>query len=171
MKRARGDGSERERDGGSPEDARGIHFPFRKICGPMVGASDLAFRLLCRRHGADVCYTEMLFASTFAEDPVYRATKLQTCASDRPLVVQFCGNDPATLAAAAGLAAPYCDAIDLNLGCPLPQAAEMCFGAHLAAREHWDRVSQIVKELVRAVDLPIVSSEAEQSLLHHKALS
>jgi hypothetical protein len=33
----------------------------------------------------------------------YRARKLRTCAEDAPLVVQFCGNDPTTLAAAARL--------------------------------------------------------------------
>lgn len=36
----------------------------------------------------------------------------------RPLFVQFCANDPDTLLAAARLAEPHCDAIDLNLGCP-----------------------------------------------------
>ena len=69
----------------------------------MVGCSDLAWRLLCRRHGADLCYTEMFFAERFVADPEYRARKLRTCAEDAPLVVQFCGNDPTTLAAAARL--------------------------------------------------------------------
>ena len=123
-----------------------LPFSCRAVVAPMVGCSDLAWRLLCRRvpapylavcarrhllpclcrrHGADLCYTEMLFADRFVAEPEYRcalatalaplltphchpltryrARKLRTCAEDAPLVVQFCGNDPATLAAAARL--------------------------------------------------------------------
>ena len=101
----------------------------------MVGCSDLAWRLLLRRHGADLCYTEMLYSERFVADLEYRARKLQTCADDAPLVVQFCGTDPETLAEAARLAAPHCAAVDLNLGCPLPQACESGFGAYLLDAE------------------------------------
>lgn len=138
-----------------PSQPAPVGFPLRHVCGPMVGASDLAFRLLCRRHGADVCYTEMLFASRFTTDPSYRDRKLQSCAADRPLVVQFCGNDPQVIAEAAALAAPFCDAIDLNLGCPLPQAHEGNFGASLLQHQQWDRVSRIVSTVGQAVTVPI----------------
>lgn len=32
--------------------------------------------------------------------------------------VQFCGNDPQTVLAAAKYVEGHCDAVDLNLGCP-----------------------------------------------------
>ena len=57
-----------------PEAA--LPFACRLVAGPMVGASDLAFRLLCRRHGADAAYTEMLFSDRLATDGAYRARKL-----------------------------------------------------------------------------------------------
>ena len=123
----------------------------------MVGASDLAFRLLCRRHGADTCYTEMLFSSRILSDEAYRKRKLISCPSDRPLVVQLQGNDPVETARAARLveAECACDAIDLNLGCPLPQAEEQCFGAYLLDRAQWPTVAAIVEAMVEAVRLPI----------------
>ncbi|KAL1511618.1 hypothetical protein AB1Y20_006411 [Prymnesium parvum] len=121
----------------------------------MVGASDLAFRLLLRRHGAQLCYTEMLFAHRFLSDPSYREAKLRTTPADRPLVVQFCATDAPTLAGAARLAAPQCDAIDLNLGCPLPSATQPPFGAALLAREHWPLVGAMVAALAGATPLPV----------------
>ena len=119
----------------------------------MVGQSDLAFRLLCRAHGAEMTYTEMFFADRFVADEEYRRSLFasQLSAADRPLVVQFGGNDAATLVAAAKLAQAHCDAIDLNLGCPQKRAREGLYGAFLADPEHWPRVFEIVRALAAAV--------------------
>lgn len=137
------------------EGEAALPFSTRTIAAPMVGASDLPFRLLVRRHGAAVAYTEMLFACRFCADAEYRSRKLQTTPEDRPLVVQFCATDPGTLAAAARLVAPSCDAIDLNLGCPLPAAQTKGFGASLLRRESWPRVAALVRALAAAVALPV----------------
>ena len=123
----------------------------------MVGASDLAFRRLCRLHGADACYTEMLFSERLVAEAGYRERKLRTADDDRPLIVQLCGNEPATVAAAAALveATCACDALDLNLGCPLPRAREQHFGAWLLEREEWPRVCAIVRAMLAATSLPV----------------
>ena len=131
-------------------------FPCRHVLAPLVGCSDLAFRLLCRRHGATACYTEMLFADRFVGCADYRERKLQTCAEDAPLVVQFCGTDPATMGRAAALAAPHCAAVDINLGCPLPGAREGGFGAYLLERDRWALVTAMVQAMRRAApNLPV----------------
>lgn len=103
--------------------------PHQLVLAPMVGGSELPFRLLARRHGAQLAYTPMMHADRFVSSPQYRAAELQTLGVDQPLVAHFAGNDTATLLAAARLAEPHCAAVDLNLGCPQRAAHSGRFGA------------------------------------------
>lgn len=121
----------------------------------MVGASELAFRLLCRKYGAQLCYTPMMVASQFASDPSYRQAEFQTIPQDRPLVCHFCANDPQDFAQAARIAEPFCDAIDLNLGCPQRTAYVGHYGSYLLNLEDRALVLDIVRAGSQAVSIPI----------------
>ena len=52
---------------------------------PMVGLSQLPFRLLCRRYGADLCWTPMFHADRFVVEGAYRRLACLSTAEDRPL--------------------------------------------------------------------------------------
>ena len=112
--------------------------PIPTFLAPMVDGSELAFRLLCRKHGATVAYTPMLRANevlhTFRHGPSAKSNWPRIHADDRPLVVQLCGHDPAELAAAVTVLVERFgpDGIDLNLGCPQMIAEKEGIGAFLA---------------------------------------
>lgn len=110
---------------------RSIHSP-RFVVAPMVNQSELAYRALCRQYGAQLTYTPMLHSTLFSTVAKYRAEHYESHPSDRPLFVQFCGDNPLTLLSAARLlpAGTY-DAVDLNLGCPQGIARRGHYGAFL----------------------------------------
>uniref|UniRef100_A0A0G4GXB1 tRNA-dihydrouridine synthase n=1 Tax=Chromera velia CCMP2878 TaxID=1169474 RepID=A0A0G4GXB1_9ALVE len=121
----------------------------------MVGQSDLPFRLLCRRYGADVAYTEMFYSDRIVNDPSYLPSVLHTHPEDTPLVIQLCGNDPDTVTAAALKCEDRCNAIDINLGCPQKRAEDGLFGAYLLDKKHWPRVFAVVESLSKNLTVPV----------------
>lgn len=94
---------------------RSIGSP-KHIMAPMVDQSELSFRMLGRAYGVDLAYTPMLHARLCAEQPGFLEKFFTTTPADRPLVVQFAGDDPDTVLAAARKVEKFCDAVDLNLG-------------------------------------------------------
>ena len=128
----------------------------RTVLAPMVNQSELAFRMVARHYGAKLCFTPMLHSTLFASSEAYRLDNFDACSQERPLVTQFCGDDPATLLAAASLAQGECDAIDLNCGCPQAIARRGHYGAFLL--EEPDLIVRIVAALAApgALRVPVL---------------
>lgn len=74
---------------------------------------------------------------------------------DRPLFVQFCANEPDDLLEAARHVAPYCDAVDLNLGCPQGIAKKGHYGAFL--QEDWDTIYRLINRLHKDLSIPVTA--------------
>lgn len=131
----------------------------KTIVAPMVDQSELAWRILSRRYGADLCYTPMFHARLFATEEKYRNKMWSEWdgdkEKDRPLVVQFCANDPDYLLDAARFVEEKCDAVDLNLGCPQGIAKKGNYGAFLM--DDWDLVYKLIRKLHDNLKCPVTA--------------
>ncbi|KAJ7944455.1 tRNA-dihydrouridine synthase [Quillaja saponaria] len=122
------------------------------IVAPMVDNSELPFRMLCRKYGAEAAYTPMLHSRIFTENEKYRNEEFTTCKEDRPLFVQFCANNPDTLLEAARKVEPYCDYVDINLGCPQRIARRGNYGAFLM--NNLPLIKSLVEKLAVNLNVP-----------------
>ncbi|KAJ4963159.1 hypothetical protein NE237_023098 [Protea cynaroides] len=123
------------------------------IVAPMVDNSELPFRMLCRKYGAEAAYTPMLHSRIFSETEKYRTQEFTTCKEDRPLFVQFCANDPDILLEAARRVEPYCDYVDINLGCPQRIARRGNYGAFLM--DNLPVIKSLVQKLALNLHVPV----------------
>jgi len=123
------------------------------VCAPMVDQSELAFRMLARRYGTQLCYTPMLHSRLTVEDKTYLKENFSTCPEDRPLFVQFCANDPDTLLKAAKMVEDRCDAVDINLGCPQGIARKGHYGSFLLGEP--ELIGRMVENLAKNLKVPV----------------
>ncbi|QLG73076.1 hypothetical protein HG535_0E01600 [Zygotorulaspora mrakii] len=148
-----------------------------RIVAPMVDQSELAWRILSRKYGATLAYTPMFHAKLFATSEKYRRDMWCDMDGnkdvDRPLIVQFCANDPEYLLSAAKIVQDRCDAVDLNLGCPQGIAKKGHYGAFLM--DDWDIVHALIKKLHDNLDVPVTAKirvfpEKEKTLEYAKMI-
>ena len=125
------------------------------VVAPMAGVSDLPFRLLCRREGAALVYTEMISARGLLRNGERTHRMLSSLPAERPLGVQLFGTDPDELGEAAhfleqeGMA----DLVDVNMGCPVKKVVKTGAGAALTADPQ--KVGAIVAGIRRRTGLPV----------------
>ncbi len=120
----------------------------------MEDVTDPAFRLLCKRFGADRVYTEFVNADALVRDVASTVRKLQISDAERPVAIQIYGKDPVAMADAAQIveqAKP--DFIDINFGCPVKKVAGKGAGAGLLQMP--DRLLEITRAVVNAVHTPV----------------
>ncbi|KAJ1892625.1 tRNA dihydrouridine synthase [Kickxella alabastrina] len=98
----------------------------------------------------------MFHAKMFSDEaPKYRDEQWQTNEEERPVIVQFCANDPDILLKAAQLVVGKADAVDLNLGCPQHIAKRGHYGSFLM--EEWDLVSKLIRKLHENLEIPVTA--------------
>lgn len=121
---------------------------------PMEDVTDPAFRLLCKRFGADRVYTEFVNADALIRDVASTMRKLQIADQERPVAIQIYGKDAESMAAAARIVEQaHPDYLDINFGCPVKKVAGKGAGAGLL--RDIPKMLEITKAVVNSVSLPV----------------
>ncbi len=131
-----------------------VSIPNRVSLAPLAGVSDPPFRLLAKRAGCGLVYTEMVSALGIVHCNPNTAKLFAIQAEERPVAVQLFGADPAALAEAARIAAGSgADIIDINMGCPVVKVVKG--GGGCALMQKPALVGAIVSAVARATSLPV----------------
>jgi nifR3 family TIM-barrel protein len=132
-----------------------IDLGFRPVfLAPMEDVTDMSFRLMCKRFGADMVYTEFVSSDALIRHVNKTKLKLNVSDAERPVAIQLYGKDVASMTEAAQLCeAAEPDIIDLNFGCPVKKVAGKGAGAGML--RNIPLMLEITREVVKAVKLPV----------------
>ena len=124
------------------------------LLAPMEDVTDPAFRLMCKKFGADMVYTEFVSADALIRSVSKTLLKLNISDEERPVAIQIYGKDTETMVEAARIveqAKP--DILDLNFGCPVKRVAGKGAGSGLL--QNIPKMLEITRAVVNAVRIPV----------------
>ena len=127
---------------------------FPLLLAPMEDVSDPPFRTLCKRHGADLMYTEFISSEGLIRDALKSRMKLDIFEKERPIGIQIFGSNIESMRLATEITAQSNpDIIDINYGCPVKKVA--CKGAGAGILQDIPKMVRMTAEIVKSTNLPV----------------
>lgn len=122
---------------------------------PMEDVTDIGFRMLCKRFGAAMVYTEFVSAEALVRSVKSTVSKLTICDDERPVGIQIYGRDVPQMVEAAKIVEQeaHPDVIDINFGCPVKKVAGKGAGAGML--QNIPLLLDITRNVVKAVKTPV----------------
>lgn len=122
---------------------------------PMEDVTDIGFRLLCKKMGASMVYSEFVAADALIRLVNRSLQKLQVCDDERPVVIQIYGKEVEPMVEAAKIVVEqgHPDVLDLNFGCPVKRVAGKSAGAGML--QNPEKMLEITRAVVNAVNIPV----------------
>ncbi|HSG67510.1 MAG TPA: tRNA dihydrouridine synthase DusB [Bacteroidales bacterium] len=128
------------------------HYPL--VLAPLEDITDLPYRLICKRLGADLMYTEFISSEGLIRDAHKSVVKLKLEEKERPVGIQIFGHDTESMIRATEIAEEAGpDLIDINFGCPVKKVVSK--GAGAAMLKDVPRMIEITRAVVNATRLPV----------------
>lgn len=121
----------------------------------MEDVTDIGFRMLCKRYGASMVYTEFVSAEALVRSVKSTVNKLTISDEERPVGIQIYGRDVESMVEAAKIVEDQAhpDVIDINFGCPVKKVAGKGAGAGML--QNVPLLLDITKNVVKAVSTPV----------------
>lgn len=127
---------------------------FPLLLAPMEDVSDPPFRALCKKHGADLMYTEFISSEGLIRDAIKSRKKLDIFDYEKPIGIQIFGGDEDAMAMSAKIVdAVQPDLVDINFGCPVKKV--VCKGAGAAVLKDVELMVRLTKAVVQSTHLPV----------------
>lgn len=122
---------------------------------PMEDVTDIGFRMLCKRYGASMVYTEFISAEALVRSVKSTVSKLTISDEERPVGIQIYGRDVESMVEAAKIVEDQAhpDVIDINFGCPVKKVAGKGAGAGML--QNVPLLLDITRNVVKAVNTPV----------------
>ncbi len=127
---------------------------FPLLLAPMEDVSDPPFRALCKKHGADLMYTEFISSEGLIRDAAKSVQKLDIFEYERPIGIQIFGSDLEPMMRSAEIVeAANPDILDINYGCPVHKVA--CKGAGAGILQDIPKMIRLTQAVVKSTKLPV----------------
>lgn len=124
------------------------------LLAPMEDVSDPPFRRLCKKHGADLMYSEFISSEGLIRDAIKSKMKLDIFDYERPVGIQIFGGDEEAMAMSARIVETVRpDLVDINFGCPVKKV--VCKGAGAGVLKDIDLMIRLTKAVVNSTSLPV----------------
>lgn len=124
------------------------------LLAPMEDVSDPPFRVLCKRYGADLLYTEFISSGGLVHEAEDSVQKLDFCEEERPLAIQIFGGELDQIRQAAAIvdgASP--DLLDINFGCPVKKV--VCKDGGAGILRNLSKMEKLTRAVIEETRLPV----------------
>ncbi len=124
------------------------------LLAPMEDVTDIAFRLMCKRFGANLVYTEFVSSDALIRSVNKTMQKLEISEEERPVAIQIYGRETDAMTEAARIVEQaHPDILDINFGCPVKRVAGKGAGAGML--QNIPKMLEITRAVVNAVKIPV----------------
>jgi tRNA-dihydrouridine synthase B len=126
------------------------------LLAPMESITDLAFRIICRKYGADIVYSEFISSEAIIRSARKSMDKMKTHPDERPMAIQIFGSNLSSMIQSAKVVEDMgADFLDINFGCWVKKVVNGNAGA--AFLKDPEKLAEMAHEVANSVSIPVTA--------------